>query len=62
MEQEKFYKFPKTPHIEGSCVVDDDQVLTKGDFKTLVGRKTTLVVQEKVDGANVSVYFNGKLR
>lgn len=28
MESEPFFKFPKTPHIAGSSVVDDDEVLS----------------------------------
>ena len=27
-----FYKFPKTPHLAGSAVVDDDQVVEFGQL------------------------------
>jgi len=62
MEQEKgpkFYKFPKTIHLGGSSVVDEDETMSKGELKTLVNMKSKIrmVIQEKVDGANVSVHF-----
>ncbi|KAH3744462.1 RNA ligase [Pelomyxa schiedti] len=61
-----FHKFPRTPHMAGSAVVDDDEVVTPSQVAaTIAAARTTsasqlplsLVVQEKVDGANVGVYF-----
>ena len=58
MEANKnFYKFPKTPHIEGSNVVDDDEIINVGSMKTLFKKGVKMVIQEKVDGANVSIHF-----
>jgi ATP-dependent RNA circularization protein (DNA/RNA ligase family) len=53
----QFIPFPKTPHMTGSAVVDDDQTLNAADFAKWFKNATRLVVQEKVDGANVSVHF-----
>jgi hypothetical protein len=73
MDTSVFYKYPRTPHAEGSGTIDDDdivscsnfyltklQVMSKGDWKTLSNLGKKLVVQEKVDGANVSVYFESE--
>jgi hypothetical protein len=75
---EPFFKFPKTPHIAGSSVVDDDEVLSDLEvltsFSEFVACKyllklqvtnlltktagiASVVIQEKVDGANVSIHF-----
>jgi len=57
---EPFFKFPKTPHIAGSSVVDDDEVLSDLEVTNLLTKTTgiaSVVIQEKVDGANVSVHF-----
>ncbi len=58
-EPKKFFKYPKTVHMSGSSVVDDDVVVNPNDWKILlkngIGKK--IVVQEKVDGANVGVHF-----
>jgi hypothetical protein len=44
-----FYKFPRTPHLEGSAVVDDDEVLTKDVVLSLAAVSgTQVVIQEKV--------------
>ena len=54
-KENKFYKFPKTPHLEGSDIVDDDEII---NFSQLKFNKTNkIIAQEKVDGANVSVHF-----
>lgn len=52
-----FYKFPKTPHIGGSSVVDDDESITPTQLKALFSKGKRIIIQEKVDGANVSVHF-----
>eukprot|EP01105_Mastigella_eilhardi_P011648 TRINITY_DN2681_c0_g1_i1.p1 TRINITY_DN2681_c0_g1~~TRINITY_DN2681_c0_g1_i1.p1 ORF type:complete len:239 (-),score=82.76 TRINITY_DN2681_c0_g1_i1:62-778(-) len=59
-----FYKFPRTPHIAGSAVVDDDCVLSAQQLKAQLqslchpaGHSFAAVIQEKVDGANVGVHF-----
>lgn len=53
----QFIPFPKTPHLMGSAVVDDDQTLSAADFAKWFSNANRLVIQEKVDGANVSVHF-----
>lgn len=61
-----FYKFPKTPHLKGSSTVDDDEVLPLSSildsFTVLESSSSdqdlsTLLIQEKIDGTNVSVHF-----
>jgi len=55
-----FHEFPKTPHMGGSHVVDDDQVLSPQEIQAICSRKgiQTITAQEKVDGSNVSVHFD----
>lgn len=64
----EFFPFPRTPHLAGSAVVDDDEVVDEAALRYLLedsaGAATsdkdeglTVVVQEKMDGTNVSVYF-----
>jgi len=38
-------------------VVDDDEVVSLGNLKGLLATGTQVIIQEKVDGANVSVHF-----
>eukprot|EP01094_Clydonella_sp_ATCC50884_P023157 TRINITY_DN5487_c0_g1_i1.p1 TRINITY_DN5487_c0_g1~~TRINITY_DN5487_c0_g1_i1.p1 ORF type:complete len:236 (-),score=77.51 TRINITY_DN5487_c0_g1_i1:401-1108(-) len=53
-----FYKYPRTPHIgSASKVVDDDKVLPCAPFFRGLSDTALVVVQEKVDGANVGVHF-----
>ena len=56
-----FYAFPKTPHILGSAqshLTDDkDEEISLNDLKKMATKAVRLVLQEKVDGANVSVHF-----
>eukprot|EP01118_Nematostelium_gracile_P016185 TRINITY_DN6645_c0_g1_i1.p1 TRINITY_DN6645_c0_g1~~TRINITY_DN6645_c0_g1_i1.p1 ORF type:complete len:228 (-),score=44.63 TRINITY_DN6645_c0_g1_i1:18-701(-) len=58
MEGPEFFKFPKTEHMAGSCVVDDDLSMEASQLM-LVGAGKRLIIQEKVDGSNVSIHFNG---
>jgi hypothetical protein len=55
-------KYPRTPHIEGSCLAGDDRDFGEVPFASLAGRH--LVVEEKLDGANAAVSFGrgGELR
>jgi hypothetical protein len=50
------YPYPRTAHIAGSAVVDDDESV---DSKTCGPwlKKYQVVIQEKVDGTNVGVHF-----
>lgn len=58
----RLYKFPRTPHIEGSRLQPGDDDLERLPFGALTG--TQLVVTEKVDGANAGISFapDGSLR
>ena len=51
------YSFPRTPHLAGSTVSDDDRVLTDAAFQSMA-KDHHLVVQEKVDGTNVGIHFD----
>lgn len=54
---EKILKYPRTPHIEGSRLQAGDEDLSQLPFESIAGRP--LVVEEKVDGANVGISFTG---
>ena len=44
-ETPKFYKFPKTLHLEGSDIVDEDQSIGFAQFKNFQGK---LIIQVKI--------------
>lgn len=50
------YKFPRTLHLPGSDVVDTDRSLSWDDVATFC-HDCEVVIQEKLDGACVGVYF-----
>jgi ATP-dependent RNA circularization protein (DNA/RNA ligase family) len=58
---EQLYKYPRTPHIEGSRFQPGDDDLDCAPFADLQGKY--IVVEEKLDGANTGVSFSrdGKL-
>ena len=58
---EKIIKYPRTPHIKGSRLQPGDEDLSQIPFEKIKGKY--VVVEEKVDGANVAVSFsaNGEL-
>lgn len=51
-----FLKYPRTRHVEGSRLQAGDEDLAAVPFRELAGRH--LVVEEKVDGANVGLGFD----
>lgn len=51
-------KYPRTHHLEGSRLQTGDEDLSSIPFATLKGRY--LVVEEKLDGANSGISFNGE--
>jgi hypothetical protein len=53
---EQIFKYPRTRHIEGSGLQADDEPIT-APWADLAGR--CLVVEEKMDGANCGVSFDG---
>ncbi|MEW5848374.1 MAG: RNA ligase family protein [Myxococcota bacterium] len=52
------HKYPRTPHLQGSRLQPGDEDLEAVPFRALEGRH--LVVEEKLDGANVGVGFNAQ--
>ena len=58
MEPEKIRKYPRTPHIEGSRLQPGDEDLSQIPFDAV--RNKTLVIEEKVDGANSAVSFDAE--
>ena len=57
MDPYKMRKYPRTPHIEGSRLQPGDEDLSQVPFASIRGR--CLTVEEKVDGANSAVSFDG---
>lgn len=51
------FKYPRTPHIAGSCATSDDIVLKGG--ATLLG--DSFVVTEKMDGTNIVMTCDGMM-
>lgn len=51
-------KYPRTPHLEGSRLQPGDEDLSQVPFSAVRGRH--LVVEEKCDGANSAVSFDGE--
>ena len=56
MDPFKIYKYPRTPHIEGSRLQPGDEDLSQIPFDAIRGRH--LVIEEKCDGANSAVSFD----
>lgn len=49
------FKYPRTPHLEGSRLQPGDEDLAQVPFERVRGRH--LVVEEKLDGANAGISF-----
>lgn len=55
------YKYVRTPHLKGSKFQNGDHDLSAVSWNELAGKH--LVVEEKLDGANVGISFeNGKMK
>ncbi len=54
--ENRIIKYPRTPHIDGSRLQDGDEDLSQIPFSSISGR--WVVVEEKVDGANVGISFS----
>lgn len=52
---ERIYKYPRTPHIEGSRFQQGDEDLDSIKFEKIKNR--FCVLEEKVDGANCGISF-----
>ena len=48
-------KYPRTPHLKGSRLQKGDEDLKKVDFGEILNKN--IVIEEKVDGANVGISF-----
>lgn len=59
---QQIFKYPRTHHIEGSLAGPGDETLKWEPFSVLKGK--SLVVEEKLDGANCGISFSddGKLQ
>jgi hypothetical protein len=58
---ETLLKYPRTQHIQGSRLQPGDEDLSAVPLESLLGQ--TVVIEEKIDGANCGVSFspNGEL-
>lgn len=58
---ERIYKYPRTPHLEGSRLQQGDEDLDSVKFEEIKDRYC--VLEEKVDGANCGISFdnNGRM-
>jgi hypothetical protein len=54
---ERIYKYPRTHHLEGSRFQPGDEELACVPFRQIAGR--FIVVEEKLDGANAGISFDG---
>jgi hypothetical protein len=54
----RLYKYPRTPHLNGSRLQPGDEDLCVASFAHLSGQH--LVVEEKLDGANSAVSFSAE--
>jgi hypothetical protein len=59
-EMDSIQKYPRTPHLEGSGVQPGDETLASISFPEIAGR--TLVITEKMDGANCGIRFTANRR
>ena len=62
MIEDVIIKYPRTPHIQGSRLQPGDEDLSQRPFSDIAGK--SVVLEEKIDGANSAVSFteNGELR
>lgn len=49
-------KYPRTPHLKGSRLQSGDEDLSQVEFSEILGKN--IVIEEKIDGANVGVSFS----
>jgi hypothetical protein len=55
-----FFKFPSTPHLAvlGDIKIRDDKVMPEAERNRFLGSE--MVVEEKIDGANLGISFDDK--
>lgn len=53
-----FFKYPTTPHLKllGDVVVRDDKVMSETEMNVFLGGE--IIIEEKVDGANLGISFD----
>ena len=54
----KILKYPRTPHLEGSRLQEGDEDLSQVQFDYVLGKN--IVIEEKIDGANTAISFDGE--
>ena len=54
----RIIKYPRTPHLEGSRLQAGDEDLGQIPFSEVLGKH--IVIEEKIDGANSAVSFDGE--
>ena len=54
----RMIKYPRTHHLEGSRLQPGDEDLSQVRLSSL--RSVPLVIEEKLDGANAALSFDGK--
>lgn len=54
-----FFKFPTTPHVldltNGKALTESDRLLSEKEAKEFFDGKTMIIVEEKIDGANLGI-------
>lgn len=58
IRSQPIFKYPRTPHLEGSNLQEGDEDLARIPYRDLVGR--FIVVEEKLDAANAGVSFDSQ--
>ena len=53
----KIVKYPRTQHLVGSRLGEGDEDLSQVPFSEIIGKN--IVIEEKIDGANSAVSFDG---
>ena len=53
----RIIKYPRTQHLEGSRLQEGDEDLAQVPFSEILGRH--IVIEEKIDGANSAISFDG---
>lgn len=54
-------KFPKTPHLPiNAQAATDDDIVAGDEAMQLIYSANNIVVQEKLDGANLRIYYDGE--
>ncbi len=53
----KLIKYPRTQHLQGSRLQEGDEDLSQVPFSEILGKN--IVIEEKIDGANSAISFDG---